>query len=224
MSGKITVVGLGYGDEMGMSLGTLHILQQSEQVYLRTEKHPVVSWLQGQGVSFSSFDSTYEAHEDFESVYTDIASQLLKKAVISAIVYAVPGHPMVAERVVQILIAQGKALGIEIEVCGGGSFLDIAFARLNIDPIEGFLFLDGNDLDETILNPRVHLLLGQVYSRMVASEVKLTLMEVYEDEHPVKIARALGIKGQETVIELPLYELDRGEYFDDLTSVYVAKR
>lgn len=224
MNGKITIVGLGYGDEQAISLGTLQTLESSIKVYLRTEKHPVVSWLKERGVSFSSFDSVYESNEDFESVYESIATHLIEEARAKEIIYAVPGHPMVAERAVQLLLHQGREQCIEIDVRGGGSFLDIAFARLHIDPIEGFLFLDGNDFDETMLNPGLHLLIGQVYNRMVASDVKLTLMEKYPDEHPVKIVRALGIEGQETILELPLYELDREEHFDDLTSVYVEPK
>lgn len=222
MNGKVTIVGLGYGDQTALSLGVLGILENSEKIYLRTEKHPVTTWLQDRGLVFSSLDVVYEAHDSFEAVYEEIASLLLEEASSGPLVYAVPGHPMVAERTVQLLLSEGKARGIKIDVKGGGSFLDIAFARLHIDPIEGFLFLDGSSLDEKMLNTDVHLLLGQVYSRMVASDAKLSLMEFYPEEHPVKIVQALGIESQETILELALYELDRGEYFNDLTSVYVA--
>lgn len=222
MNGKIVVVGLGFGDETGLSLGTLRLLKDKKKIWLRTAKHPVVNWLEQEGIPFSSFDSVYEEFADFPSVYREIASRLLALASGEEIVYAVPGHPMVAERTVQLLLDQGKRKGIEIDIRGGsGSFLDPAFARLQIDPVEGFVLLDGTGLTAEQLNPRSHVLIAQVYDRFVASDVKLTLMEVYPDEYEVTIATALGIEGMEEMVTLPLFELDRVEDFTDLTSVYV---
>lgn len=222
MKGKIIVVGLGFGDEQSLPLGTLQLLEKQEQIWLRTEKHPVVRWLKDRGILFQSFDQVYESHDDFSSVYREIADRLFQLAAASSpVIYAVPGHPMVAERAVQILLREGKEKEIEVEIRGGGSFLDAAFARLGLDPIEGFQLLDGNDFNPTRIDPRIHLLIGQVYDRFVASDVKLALMEVYPDDHPVQIATALGITGMEKVETVPLYELDHHDTFTDLTSVYV---
>jgi len=222
MKGKIVVVGLGYGDENGLTLGTLRTLERSGALFLRTVKHPVVDWLKNKGILFSSFDGVYEAHDDFPSVYREIAERLFAQAnETSPVVYAVPGHPMVAERTVEILLAEGEKRGVEVKVEGGNSFLDPFFARMNIDPINGFQLVDGTAFDASRLDPRTHVLIGQVYDRMVASEVKLTLMEAYPDEHPVAIVTACGVPELEQVTEVPLYELDRQELFTDLTSVYV---
>ncbi|PRZ13232.1 tetrapyrrole methylase family protein/MazG family protein [Laceyella sediminis] len=219
MNGKIVVVGLGFGDENGLTLGTLAVLERADRVFLRTERHPVVSWLRERGIQYVSFDDVYEKHARFETVYEEIAERLLAYAEEGGtVVYAVPGHPMVAERTVQLLL---DAEGIAVEVHGGTSFLDAMFASLKLDPIEGFQLLDGNDLSASRLDPRTHVLIGQVYDRLVASDVKLTLMDVYPDEHPVTIATACGVPGLEKLTTLPLYELDHGEWFTDLTSVYV---
>ena len=56
---------------------------------------------------------------------------------------------------------------------------------------------------------------------MVASDVKLTLMEIYPDETPITVASALGVEGAERIRSLPLFELDRVEDLDDLTLVYL---
>ncbi len=55
---------------------------------------------------------------------------------------------------------------------------------------------------------------------MVASDVKLTLMEIYPDEHPVKLVHAAGT-AQEIVESLPLFEIDRSEHIGLLTVLYV---
>jgi tetrapyrrole methylase family protein / MazG family protein len=222
MKAKVIVVGLGFGDADSLSIGTWRLLKEKQAIFLRTEKHPVAEWLKEQRISFVSFDEVYERHASFAPVYEEIAERLLEEAQRQReIVYAVPGHPMVAEKTVQLLKERGAKRGVEVEVSGGQSFLEIAFSRLGIDPIEGFLLLDGTDLQPSRIRPDLHLLIAQVYDRMVASEVKLSLMEVYPDDTPVFLATALGISGEEKILKLPLYELDRQEVYSNLTAVYV---
>jgi tetrapyrrole methylase family protein/MazG family protein len=222
MKGKIVIVGLGYGDETALSLGTLRLLESGGHLYLRTEKHPVVRWIRERGIPFSTFDSVYEKHGDFEPVYREIAERLLEAAEKGEnVIYAVPGHPRVAEKTASLLLQEGPGRSIHVKIAGGQSFLDAAFTSLGIDPSEGFQLLDGTDLDPGRIDPRGHLLIAQVYDRMVASDVKLTLMEVYPDDHPVTVASACGVPGLERITRLPLYELDRRELFDDLTTVHV---
>jgi len=60
----------------------------------------------------------------------------------------------------------------------------------------------------------------QLYSRDLAAEVKMTLMSLYHDDHPVTIVRAAGT-ADEAVRTVALYGLDRQTDWDHLTSVYV---
>jgi tetrapyrrole methylase family protein/MazG family protein len=64
------------------------------------------------------------------------------------------------------------------------------------------------------------VLIAQIYSRLVASEVKMTLNAVFPDEHPVRLVHAAGTK-DELVEDLKLYEIDRSEHIGLLTSLYV---
>ncbi|MEN9934771.1 MAG: hypothetical protein RLZZ387_1350 [Chloroflexota bacterium] len=64
-------------------------------------------------------------------------------------------------------------------------------------------------------------LVCQVYSRPVASHVKLSLMERYPADHPVTLVRAAGVAGEERAWSVPLHELDHQEGIDHLTSLYV---
>ena len=224
MNGKIIVVGLGAGNEDQLSLGIYKILtNQKSDIYLRTREHPVVSFLDEEGVVYETFDMLYDTLKDYDQVYQEIARILIEKAGQGKqVIYAVPGHPMVAEKSVQYLIdAQDK---VNLEILGGESFLDAVFTSLQIDPVEGFLFLNGEEIKREDIQPTKHMIISQVYDQWVASEVKLTLMEVYPDEWPVVIASNLGIKGSESVKEIPLYQLDYNpEEFHHLSSVFVRK-
>ena len=104
---SITIVGLGAGDINQLPLGVYRTLKGDRPIYLRTKEHPVVNQLAQEGVKFTSFDYLYEEKNQFEDVYRLIVEELCKEAKDKDIIYAVPGHPMVAEKTVQLLIEKG---------------------------------------------------------------------------------------------------------------------
>ncbi|MWV47571.1 nucleoside triphosphate pyrophosphohydrolase [Paenibacillus sp. HJL G12] len=227
MSASITIVGLGSGNPDRLTMGIVKALQQASEVYVRTKDHPVMSVLDELKIGMQSFDHIYEARDSFPEVYAAIADILLEKAASgeqgSVIVYAVPGHPMVAESTVQILRERCPDQGIELSILGGESFLDEAFIRLGFDPIEGFQLLDASGLSPSLLQPQLHMVIGQVYDMFTASEVKLALMELYPDDYTVTVGHALGVEGQEQILQVPLYELDRVEGYGNLSLIYVPR-
>ncbi|MEC0276623.1 bifunctional methyltransferase/pyrophosphohydrolase YabN [Peribacillus frigoritolerans] len=217
---EITIIGLGAGDLEQLPLGIYKKLVQTEQCYVRTADHPVIGDLKREGINFTAFDGIYEKHDQFEDVYEEIAETLLHEASNRSVLYAVPGHPMVAEKTVQLLLEKGPALGIAIKLEGGQSFLDPLFQAVRIDPIEGFQLLDGTDLSPDDLHITQHMIIGQVYDAFSASDVKLTLMEKLPDDYEVYIVTAAG-SSQEKVTKCALFELDRQMELSNLTSVYV---
>ncbi|MFD1778977.1 nucleoside triphosphate pyrophosphohydrolase [Fredinandcohnia salidurans] len=213
----ITVIGLGAGDLSQLPLGIYRKLLAAEHLYLRTKEHPVIKELEAEGISYRSFDDIYEKHEQFEDVYDEIVDILREEAKTKEIVYAVPGHPMVAEKTTQLLL-EDQSLQVKIE--GGQSFIDPLLASLRIDPIEGFQFIDALSFEKDELQLSQHIIICQVYDQYIASNVKLTLMEQLPDEYEVYIVTAAGSK-DEKITKVPLYELDRGVEVNNLTSVYV---
>lgn len=219
MTKEIKIVGLGAGDLNQLPFGVYRLLTETKHLFLRTKEHPVIDEL-NETITYRSFDDVYEANQDFEDVYRNIANILLEEAEVEDIVYAVPGHPLVAEKTVQILLTEGRQKGYTILVQGGQSFIDAMFQALEIDPIEGFQLVDALGLESELLQLRGHLIITQVYDQMVASEIKLTLMEQLPDEYKVKIVTAAG-SSLEQIKEVPLYELDREVSINNLTSIYV---
>lgn len=223
MVNKITVLGLGAGDFEQLPIGIYRRLKETRSpLVLRTKEHPVVGELVKEGIVIQSFDDIYESHDKFEEVYEHIVNILLEKVKETDIIYAVPGHPLVAEKTVKMLLEQAESgMGeFEIKIEGGQSFFDAMFTALEIDPVEGFQFLDGTDLHEDELQLKQHVIIGQVYDSYIASEVKLTLMERLPDDYEVVIVTAAGSREQ-VLKSVPLYELDREAELSNLTSVYV---
>jgi tetrapyrrole methylase family protein/MazG family protein len=228
MQAKITVVGLGSGDETQLTLGVLRKLQQAGRLFLRTADHPVVPYLNEQCPGWHSFDELYEASATFESVYEAIAERLIAEArqadrESGDIVYAVPGHPLVAEYTVQLLRERCPRQGIALQLLGGESFLDQAFLSFGFDPIDGFQLFDGSDFEQVRIDPRKHSLIAQIYDVFTASEVKLGLMEHFPHDYPVYAGYSLGVEGEQRIAHLPLYELDRQKQYGNLLLVWVPR-
>ena len=94
---------------------------------------------------------------------------------------------------------------------------------LEIDPIEGFQLLDGFQLDKQKPDPNINNLITQVYNRFVASEVKLQLMHYYNDRQEIYVVRAAGVPNIQKIVKIPLFKLDRIDWIDYLTTVFVPK-
>ncbi|KXS45673.1 MULTISPECIES: nucleoside triphosphate pyrophosphohydrolase [unclassified Candidatus Frackibacter] len=218
--GNLKVIGLGPGKIDHLTLGAYEALQRVDKLFLRTREHPIVEQLSTRDIEFKTFDSIYNDEENFNDVYEKIKEVLITQLKEGLDVgYAVPGNPLVAEESVRKLLAEvdpGK-----IGIISGESFLDVIFTSLNIDPIEGLQVLDSLSFTKGDLSTNQHLMLTQFYNQLVASNVKLTLLEVYPEDHSVVIIKAAGISELEKRVEVPLYELDRVKWIDHLTSVYI---
>ncbi|NLJ23984.1 MAG: nucleoside triphosphate pyrophosphohydrolase [Firmicutes bacterium] len=222
----ITIVGLGPGSPTQISLGALQALRIADHIYFRTMVHPVIPWLIKEldlpPTGYTAFDSCYETADSFDQVYKTIIEALTDEVSTRGMVtYAVPGHPGVAETTVTELVGWAKRKGKTVDIIPSMSCLDAVYTTLNIDPTMGLVIGDALDMDMPQLVPGKSLLLTQVYSRLVASEVKLRLMEELDDEHPVTVIRGAGVPGEEKVTTIPLYQLDTLSWLDHLTSVYV---
>lgn len=222
--GEIIAAGLGPGDIGLLTLETWEILTGADKLLLRTAKHPTADALRARGVAFESYDAVYETEPTFEAVYERIAEDVLRRAERGArVVYAVPGSPMVAERTVSLLRARARERGVKCTVLAGMSFVELLCARLGVDPIDGLTIVDGADAAALPPDLPTGLVVTQVYNRQVASEIKLRLMELCGDEAEVALLQNLGLP-DERIRRMKLYELDRQDGIDHLTSVYVPPR
>lgn len=218
--GMITIVGLGPGAVGHLSLETMSIMQGCEQVILRTAVHPTVAELAKQGVKYTSCDDLYEAGASFEEVYQNVVTRVLTAAHKGDVIYAVPGSPLVAEKTVVLLREQAKAQNLELAIKPSMSFLDLAYVALGIDPIAGLRIIDAQDFGAIADAGQYPLMITQVYSQLVASDLKIALMENLPDEYELYFLRNMGLEDEECR-PVKLFELDRQPKIDHLTSVYI---
>lgn len=218
---SITIVGLGPGDGQWLTRRAWEVLSAAELVYLRTARHPAVADLPA-GTKLTSFDPIYESATDFEQVYRQITNEILDLAE-NGVVYAVPGHPNIGESTVTAIIKAAQARNIPVTIIPGLSFVEPLLTAIGVDGLDGLQLFDGLELagyNYPPINPDIPLLLGQVYNRMLANELKLTLMAVYPPEQPVLFVHAAGT-AEEVVEKIFLYQIDRSEHIGHLSSLYV---
>ncbi|HAF47816.1 MAG TPA: hypothetical protein DCL08_01070, partial [Anaerolineaceae bacterium] len=219
----ITLMGLGPGDPKYLTLEALAWLKSIKVLYLRTSQHPTVLHLP-EHLELISFDELYEKHEGFEAVYEEIIDRVLSLGRASGgITYAVPGHPFVAEATCPEILRRAKTEDIPVRVIDGLSFLEPTFRALSLDPFPELVLADalsmaGSQTPQT--PPSSPVLIAQIYSRMVASDVKLTLMTTYPDDHPVRLVHGAGTD-KEVVEDLPLYAVDHSEHLGLLSALFV---
>lgn len=223
MNSSITIIGLGPGRADLLTLEAQRRLAAAGEVYLRTRRHPTVAALPD-GLSLHSFDHFYQSLPTFEAVYEAVATEIVRLGGRPAgVVYAVPGHPLVGEATTQRILTLAAENGLAVEIVEGLSFIGPVISALGLDPLDGLQIADAVIVagqHHPHLSADRPVLLSQLYSRQVAGEVKLTLMNLYPDEHPITLVRAAGTSDA-AVRALPLYKLDRQPDLDHLTSLYV---
>ena len=217
----VTVVGLGPGPVGLVTQETIEAISSSTTRFVRTTRHPSAT-LVGNAVSF---DDEYERHDTFAEVYAAIAARVADAALKDgSALYAVPGSPGVLEDGVRRLLADER---LEVRVLSAVSFLDLAWLRLGIDPVDvGVRLVDAHRFAESAANSAGPFLVAQCHADWVLSEIKLAHESARGDER-VTVLHHLGL-ADERVLETTWDDLDRlershGLVVDHLTSLYVPQ-
>jgi len=219
----VTIIGLGPGVEGLLTREAWQALEQAGEVYLRTLDHPLAEILDPV-TTLKSFDDLYREEADFESVYTKIVAELLLLGGRGqGVVYAVPGDPLVGEATVTALLDLAPRQGLPVNLIHGISFIEPCLELMEYDALEGLFVCDALDLarrHHPPFPPDTPVLIGQLYSRMVASEVKLTLFNQYPAEHEVVLIHRAGTPDA-SLERIPLYQIDQLPGLGNQTTLFV---
>jgi len=210
---RVVIVGLGPAGPDLLTVGTIAAIERVPLRFLRTRRHPAASALP----DATDFDAVYETASSFEEVYASIVEAIVTAALEHGeVLYAVPGSPVVAERAVELLLADER---VDVEVLPALSFLDLAWARLGLDPVAlGVRLIDGRRFDVEAAGERGPLLVGQCDQRHVLSDIKLSL----DDGPAVVVVQRLGLP-DESVRTVAWDDLDRDVEPDHLTSLWIPE-
>jgi tetrapyrrole methylase family protein / MazG family protein len=228
---KVIVVGLGPAGAGLVPDVALRTLANAGRSFVRTSRHPAVEAAAAVTPhGLESFDRLYEGAGTIDEVYAAIVEELVAAAGAmgsgdeepgSFVAYAVPGSPFVAERTVVMLRNDGR---VTVEVLSAPSFVDLAWDRLGIDPVDaGVRLVDGASFAVEAAGERGPLLVAQCHSRQILSDIKLAGDDaVGETARQAVLLHHLGLT-DEVILEVDWAELDRSLEPDHLTAVWIPE-
>jgi tetrapyrrole methylase family protein / MazG family protein len=210
----VVIVGLGPGGHEHVTLETLDAVDRIPRRYLRTAVHPSADLVP----DAVTFDHLYESADTFAEVYQRIADDLVAAAAEHGeVLYAVPGSPLVLEQTVRHLLHRHD---VATRILPAMSFLDLAWARLGIDPVEaGVRLVDGHDFAVGAAGERGPLLVAHTHANWVLSDIKLA---ADLGDEPVTLLQALGT-ADERIVPTTWAEMDRTIEADHLTSLWIPR-
>ena len=222
-SPEIILLGLGPGNPAHLTREAWELLSNTEEIFLRTSQHPVVAALPAK-LTASSFDELNESEEDVEQVYEKIVASVLELGRRPrGVVYAVPGHPFVAEATSAEIARRARAEGLPVRVVPGLSFMEPVLAAMGADLLPQTTVVDALDLvsqHHPLFPPHAPALVLQMHSSKVAEKVKVMLMALYPETHPVQLVHAAGTDS-ERVEQLPLNAIDQSQHLGALSVLYL---
>src|SRR3989442_1702592 len=68
------------------------------------------------GLRLTSFDHIYDESTDWETLYQRIAEEVCTLAAQQSVIYAVPGHPLVGETSVQLILQLARERGLRTNI------------------------------------------------------------------------------------------------------------
>jgi tetrapyrrole methylase family protein/MazG family protein len=194
----------------------MDILKTCDKVYVRTTRHPAAEILDAFNISYTSFDSTYDTADNFDALYETIA-HTVTQSTGEHVAYIVPGSAVFAEKSVQLIREYAPC---PVEVIPAVSFMDGLFAAIGMDAADSFKLIDALRIDRQHPDTTTTNVICQVYDNDVASDLKLALMAYYGDEQEVWIVSGAATS-KERILKVKLYELDRTDIIDHLTTVVI---
>jgi tetrapyrrole methylase family protein/MazG family protein len=219
----ITILGLGPGNPSQLTREAWEVITSADEIWLRTRQHPTTASFPG-SLHVESFDELYETSESFEIVYARIVERILELGQRQqGVIYAVPGDPFIAEATGPEIARRAHQAGLKLRIVNGLSFIEPAFAALGLDPFPQVTLIDALELSQRHVPPfpvDTPVLVAQIYSLLVAAEVKSTLNSIYPDDHPVTLVHAAGTM-VEVIEKMPLYMIDRSNEIGLMTVLYL---
>jgi tetrapyrrole methylase family protein/MazG family protein len=202
---RVDVWGLGPAGASLIPSGLLDAVASSTTI-VRTLRHPAAAALPDTVIAC---DDLYESAATIEDVYRAIVQRVVDNAPAT---YVVPGSPLIAERTVELLRARAD---VELVIHPALSFLDLAWARLGVDPLAGHVNLvNGHEFGDGVAGAT---LIAQADSKHVLSEIKLSR----DDGPDVIVLQRLGLP-DELVTTVAWNDLDRVVEPDHLTSLWAV--
>lgn len=218
----ITVAALGPDSGELLTMGALEAMRCADALVLRTAQHGAAQLLEREGVPFQTLDALYARCEDFDELCEAAAAALVRKAqACERLCYAV-SEPA-SDATVRAL-AKALPEGFALRVLGGATLADCAACAVipfgvNTENLRTITALSVLEMRVQADSPQV---ITEIDNRYLASDVKLWLGDLFDDETTVYFMENAAQPGA-AARPIPLCELDRQPHYDHRTAVLVPR-
>lgn len=216
----ITIAALGPDSGSLLTFGAFEAMEKAERLILRTARHGVADMLRARGVAFDTLDALYEECEDFDELCELAVQRLVQEAKAhAAICYAV-SEPA-SDATVRALAA-ALPEGVALQVVGGMTLTDCVAGAVipfgvNTENLRTMTALSLDALRPEGDCPQV---ITEIDNRYLASDVKLWLTDLFDDEMTVYFLANAAQPGAKAS-PIALCDLDRQAHYDHRTAVFV---
>ena len=216
----ITVAALGPDDGGMLTFAAYEAMERANCLVLRTARHGVADMLKSRGVAFTTLDALYEQTEDFDELCAYAAKKLIGMARENGgLCYAV-SEPVSDATVRKLACALPEDIALTViggvPLCANAAAAALPFG-VDTENLRTLTALSLEDYRPEGDCPQV---ITEIDNRYLASDVKLWLGDLFEDEMTVYFladASKPGVKAEPIL----LCDLDRQAHYDHRTAVLV---
>ena len=206
----ITIVGLGFEGIQGLTLEAYEKLMQPEdaKIVLKTSKYKITQFLNEKGISFDSMDQLFEEANTFDELNQLMEEYVVQCAQKQSVILGVSGSPSCGDVLAQTLL---KKYPEHVNAINGQGIADYIAQKAGITFDEGFSLQYAHSLNCESINTRCWFCLAEVDHPLLASELKLLLMNYYPDDHEVYyVYNNFDLK----IEKIQLCDMDRQKLYD----------
>ena len=216
MKKVLNILSIGPGDPSLLNRATIDQLYAADPLILRTDHHPLVSWLNEQKIAFTSLDGLYDTTDDFDSLCDRIAEfvwQISDEA--KHPVYAVPD--LLTDRTVDRIYSCCPDISTEITAIPGFSYTDFYLSRCRrLLNAGSFHVVSASEILFSGWDPAEAILITEIDHPQLAGNLKVFLSSLLDDETDVYLLEATG-----NPRKIPLFEMDRLKKYNHMTALYI---
>lgn len=221
MPAGITIIGLGTGRSHNWTLAAYHILNNADEIYLRTTHHPSIIDIEAVTHSFDDFTSQHDNHLQTNQAIAEEIVRLGQRQ--QGVIYAVPGHPTFDEPTTPLIRSLAETHNIPVTIIPGLSLLQATITALKIDAPGNLQLVQTAELiglHHPPLETDRPAMITHLSQNIVAN-VQKTLSNAYPDNFQITIVQNAGAESEHTW-ECELSRLNAQPYSDNaFTSLYL---
>ena len=219
----ITLLGLGPGNPQWLTLQASEMIKSASEIYVRTDQHPAVDGFPAT-LQIHSFDYLFEIKDSMGDINAQIVAHILTLGQRpGGVIYAVPGHPLIAESTCPEIIRCAAENNIPVQIIESLSFLEPVYSCLGVNILPHTTMLDALQLataHHPPFPPDQPVLIAQIDRPQIAVQVKAVLLTTYPHDHRVQLVHGAGTDGQ-LLEDLSLAKLDCSVHLGPLSTLYL---